>query len=456
MTSRRKFLQAGTAATAGFFIVPRHVLGRGFVAPSDKVNVGIVGVGGRGRKNIIELLKEDDVQISALADPAEYWDLANFYYRSKAGRGPVRQMIEEERPDAPKISEYEDFEKMLAEESELDAILCATPDHTHAYVSIKSMQAGKHVYCEKPLTHNIWEARRVSEVARETGVATQMGNQRHSSGDLRDGVEHLRAGVIGDIQEIHAWVPATRWNNYLEGVPTEATPIPKGLNWDLWLGPRADRPFHETYAPVTWRDYWDFGLGALGDFGCHDMDAATWGLDLPLPSKIQVRPAGKNSELLTPYGEIGYYEFAGKDGKPDIRLNWYSGGLQPRRPDLLPTSEKLTSRGEMYIGSKGIMVFGGKDYVRIYPEELRPTEVPTTLAASNGHHRDWIDAIKGGPQASSNFEYGAHLTEITLLGVLSLRLGGAMIDWDAENMKARGLPEAERFIEESVRGGWEM
>ncbi|MBX2816498.1 MAG: Gfo/Idh/MocA family oxidoreductase [Saprospiraceae bacterium] len=456
-SNRRNFIRTSTTTAAGFMIVPRHVLGRGYVAPSDKVNIGVVGVGGRGRKNVIELLKEDDVQITALADPCEYWDLAAFYYRSMAGRGPVKSMIEDARPDDPEASEYEDFEEMLAEERDLDAILCATPDHTHAYVSIKSLQAGKHVYCEKPLTHNIWEARRVAELARETGLATQMGNQRHSAANLRSAVEHLRAGVIGDIQEIHAWVPATRWNKHLlTGTPKESSIKPVGLNWNLWLGPRADRPFHESYAPVTWRDYWDFGLGALGDFGCHDMDTAVWGLELPLPSKIQVRPAGHNSDTLTPYGEVGYYEFPNSDNKPPIRLNWYSGGLRPRRPDLLPSDQDLSSRGELYVGTEGIMVIGGPQYIRIYPESLRPASVPSVLAPTSGHHRDWIDAIKGGAPASSNFEYGAHLTEITLLGVLSLRMGGQMIDWDAKNMQARGLPEANRFIEEPVREGWEM
>lgn len=454
--SRRMFLNSAAKVAAGFMIVPSHVLGGpNHIAPSDQVQVGVVGVGGRGRKNVIELLKEKDVRISAIADPARYWNLADFYYRSEAGRAPVAAMIEADSAQS-RPAEYEDFRDMLDQEESLDAVLCATPDHTHAYVSIKAMQAGKHVYCEKPLTHNIWEARRVSQLAQETGLATQMGNQRHSTPGVRRVVDHLRSGILGDIREVHAWVPATRWINELVKPPhSSASPVPYGFNWDLWLGPRSYRPFHDWYSPVTWRDFWDFGCGALGDFGCHDMDAATWGLDLALPTKIQVRPAGFSSSEITPYGEIGYYEFPHPDGG-SIKLNWHSGGLKPRRPDLLPDDVQLPRRGEMYIGEHGIMVVGGPDIVQLFPESLATGDIEETIAPTKGHHRDWIDAIKGGDRASSHFEYGAHLTEITLLGVLSLRLGGQEIHWDAKAMKAKGLPAADQYIQEPVRAGWEM
>ncbi len=453
--NRRKFIQAQATMMTGMMILPRHVLGgKGFIPPSDRVLIGVVGVGGRGRQNAAELLKQEDVQVVAIADPARYWNLANFYYRSEAGRDPVRKMIESQSPD-DKVQEYKDFRKMLEQEQDLDAVLCATPDHTHAYVAIHSMEAGKHVYCEKPLTHNIWEARRVSQLARETGLATQMGNQRHSTDGVRKVVEHLRAGVLGDIREIHAWVPATRWINELSGLPTSTSPLPYDFDWDLWLGPRTYRPFHHWYSPVTWRDFWDFGCGALGDFGCHDLDAAVWGMELGLPTTVQVKPAGFSDGNITPYGEIGYYEFPHPDGG-HIRLDWYSGGLQPRHPDLLPDDVELPPRGGMFVGEKGIMIIGGSEILNLYPEELASIEVPEILSPTQGHHRDWIDAIKGGPPASSHFEYGAHLTEITLLGVLSLRLGGRLIHWDRESMEAQGLPEAEPYIREPVRSGWSM
>jgi predicted dehydrogenase len=230
------------------------------------------------------------------------------------------------------------------------------------------------------------------------------------------------------------------------------------LNWDLWLGPRSSRPFNEAYAPVTWRDFWEFGCGALGDFGCHDMDAATWGLDLPLPDSVEVHPAGFSNENITPYGEIGYYSFGRGQGKDPIKLTWYSGGLQPPQPEITPQDFKFSRRGAMYVGDKGIMVTGGSPEPRVFPDDLyaAPPASAATIAPSNGHHRDWVDAIKGGPAASSNFEYGAHLTEITLLGVLSLRMGGQKIYWDADKMKVKGIAEADQYIQEPVRPGWEM
>lgn len=458
--SRRKFIKQSTSASAGFLIVPRYVLGgKGFTAPSDMVNVGIVGVGGRGRQNVANLLALEDVRVSCMADPAEYWDLSEFYYRSSAGRGPVSDMIDQHysaKDMAGDVKEYEDFRVMLEQESDLDAILCATPDHTHAYVCALSMRAGKHVYCEKPLTHNIWEARLLKSLADETGLATQMGNQRHSSSSLRDVVEILKAGVLGKIKEVHAWVPATRWIVDLKEIPTEERTLPHGFNWDLWLGPRAMRPFHDYYTPVNWRDFWDFGCGALGDFGCHDMDAPVWGLDLDMPATVEVKPAGFSNAEITPYGEIGYYDFDTSDGP--LRMMWYSGGLQPAHPSLAPQDYNLPRRGALYVGENGIMISGGQDSPRLFPESLANDFTPPepTLTPSNGHHRDWIDAIKGGPQASSNFDYATKLTEITLLGVLSLRLGGERLHWDAAAMKVTGNSDADPFIKEPIREGWEF
>jgi predicted dehydrogenase len=455
-------MKSAALSAAGMMIVPRHVLGGpGYTAPSDQVNVGVVGVGGRGRRNVSALLQLDDVRVSAIADPAEYWELFDFYYQSKAGRGPVKEMIDTHYAGKnidSKVAAYEDFREMLDKQPELDAVLCATPDHTHAYVSLLSMRAGKHVYCEKPLTHNIWEAREVAKVARETGLATQMGNQLHSTDGIRQTVEYLRSGAIGAVRRVHAWVPAGRWTSGLRGLPEDNSPIPWGLNWDLWLGPRAMRPFHEAYAPVSWRDFWAFGCGALGDFGCHDMDSTVWAFDLPAPESVEVRPAGYSDADIIPYGEIGYYQFPARGEEPPLHLTWYSGGLRPPRPEQVPDDFTMPGRGVLFEGEKGIILCRGNQAPNLFPKSLREDFTPPepSIPRSKGHHRDWIDAVKGGPAAGSNFEYAARLTEITLLGVLSLRLGGEKIYWDAKQMKVKGMPEADVFIREPVRDGWEM
>jgi predicted dehydrogenase len=461
---RRKFIKSAALSSVGLMILPRHVLGgKGYISPGDKVNIGIIGAGGQSMFSIEELLKLEDVRLTSIADPSNYWT-NDILYSFDTGRGPTKKFIEafySGKTPNYKIAEYEDFRVMLEKERSLDAIVCATPDNTHAYVSILSMRAGKHVYCEKPLTHNIWEARKVRDVARETRLATQMGNQGTSDDNLRLTVEYLQSGAIGTVREAHSWVPATRWLPGLSGFPKETSPVPQGFNWDLWLGPTAWHPFNKVYTPVKWRDFWEFGCGALGDFGCHDMNSTTWAFNLTTPESVEVFPAGNNkSREIAPYGEIGYYHFAARGKQPEFNLTWYSGGLRPTLPDMLPKDFSLSSRGAMFIGDKGIIINNGgtSSPPLIFPESLRSTTNPPvpSIPRSKGHHREWIDAIKGGPAAMSNFEYGARLVEIVLLGVLSLRLGGKKIYWDPDNIKAIGLPEADEIIREPVRKGWEM
>jgi predicted dehydrogenase len=470
MNTRRQFLQsaarttaAATAAISFPTIIPRHVLGGPrYVPPSEKINIAVIGVGGKGKQNTKELLNHDDAQVIAIADPAAFWDVNGFYYKTVAGRGPVKQMVEEHyatKTPNHKVAEYEDFRELLAKDSSIDAIVCSTPDHTHAYISVLAMRAGKHVYCEKPLTHNIWEARLVAQVAKETGLATQMGNSGHSTDGIRQTIEYLRAGAIGTVREAHSWVPASRWNPGLKGLPEGESPMPKGLNWDLWLGPREPMAFHEALAPVAWRDFWMFGCGALGDFGCHDMDAATWAFDLPAPETVEILPAGYSDANIAPYGEIGYYHFPARGDQPPLKLTWYSGGLRPEHHEALPENFTLPRRGVMFVGEKGVIQCDGAGgQPRLFPEAVRTgfTAPEPSIPRSKGHVRDWLDAIKGGPPASSHFDYAARLTEITLVGVLSLRLGGKKIHWDAANLKATGLPAADPFIQEPIRKGWEF
>lgn len=458
--SRRQVLKS--AAIAAATIVPRSVLGGpGHVPPSDRVNVALVGAGGRGLQNARELMKLADVRVTAIADPAERWDLSNFYYRGVAGRTPVAAELDKHYQAVDprfRCRQHLDYRRMIDESAdEFDAVLCATPDHLHALVTLAALRNGKHVYCEKPLTHNIAEARLVAKVASDSGLATQMGNQGHSRDTMRLTIELLRSGAVGEIKEVHAWVPATRWNPALVSPPTTSQPLPAGLDWDLWCGPRQPPQFHSAYAPVSWRDFWSFGCGAMGDFGCHDLDSAVWGLELDLPRRIEMRPAGQTDPAMAPFGEIGYFDFD-HGSQTELRITWYSGGLRPPTPEVLPAGEQLPARGVLFVGSQGVLVCGGAGgQPDIYPESRRDSfAVPEPfLPRSAGHHRDWIDAIKGGPPASSEFSYAAKLTEITLLGLVALR-SGEPIDWDAAAMRAVGVPQADEMISGTYRRGWEL
>lgn len=460
MTTRRDFIKSTAAAISTFTIVPRHVLGGpGVVAPSDKVNIALIGAGGQGRTNIRALFQHADAQVIAVADPAESFSLENFYYKGMGGRKPLKAEIEKHysaKTPNYRCAEYVDFREMLEKEKDIDAVLCGTPDHLHAYVSVLSMRAGKHVYCEKPLTHNIWEARKVAQVAKETGVATQMGNQGHSRDTIRQTVEWIHAGAIGNVREVHAWVGSSRWNPSLTSAPKDKVQTPDGLNWDLWLGPRQERDYHPAYFPVAWRDFWDFGGVNIADFGCHDLDSACWALDLHHPETIEFYPAGNMDKHIGPHGCIGYYHFPATDNQPAVKVTWYDGGIKPELPPGL--TGKLPSRGVLFVGDNGLMLCGGAGGEPQLLPESRMAEFKQpapSLPRSKGHHRDWLDACKGGAPASSNFEYGARLTEIVLLGVLSLRTG-QKIEWDAEKMQAKGFADAEPFINEPRRKGWEF
>jgi len=461
--SRRQFIAKSTTLAAAS-IVPRHVLGGlGHISPSNQLHVAVIGTGGQGIVNIKKLLTHSDVKITAICDVARFWDNSNLYYRHNGGRQPAMKAIEDyyrqtgsEGYHGCKV--YVDFRLMLERsDKDIDAVVVATPNHVHAVASMAAIRAGKGVYCEKPLTHSVYEARRIAQAAREAKVATQLGNQGHSSDDIRRAVEWVRDGAIGKISQVYAWAGENRMPTFTER-PKETPPVPEGLNWDLWLGPAKERPYHPAYTPLLWHYWWDFGGGKLGNFGCHTLDTAVWALNLEHPTLVEASSTQLSKET-TPIAATCHYKFPARGAQPPVDLFWYDGGIRPPRPDCLELRRNLPRNGgSLLVGDQGAILSGvWSGSPRIIPEKkMRDYEQPrATIPRSLGHHRDWIDACKGGPPASSNFEYGARLTEIVLLGVVALRTG-TTLHWDGPNMKAINAPQVEPVIHGHFRKGWEI
>ena len=461
--SRRKFIAKSTTLAAAS-IVPRHVLGGSkHVAPSNQLNVAVIGTGGQGITNIRRFLTHRDVKITAICDVAQFWDNSDLYYRHNGGRGPAIKAIQDHyRKTGTEgyngCEVYVDFRLMLEKsDKDIDAVVVATPNHVHAVASMAAIRAGKGVYCEKPLTYSVYEARKIAQAAREAKVATQLGNQGHSSDDIRRAVEWVRDGAIGEIRQVYAWAGENRIPEFTER-PKETPPVPEGLNWDLWLGPAPERPYHPAYAPLVWHYWWDFGNGKLGNFGCHTLDTAVWALNLEHPTLIEASSTPLSKET-TPIASTCHYKFPARADQPPVDLFWYDGGIRPPRPDCLELGRELPRRGgSLMIGEKGAILSGvWSGSPRIVPEKkMREYELPpATIPRSKGHRRDWIDACRGGPPASANFDYGARLTEIVLLGVVALRTAKTL-QWDGPNMRATNAPEVEPVIHGHFRKGWEI
>jgi predicted dehydrogenase len=439
------------AAVSSIVILPGHVLGLGGAQPpSERLNIAGIGIGGQGASDLNELESEN---IVALCDvDADY-----------AGRTFERY---------PKAKRYTDYRKMLDEQQDIDAVVVATPDHTHACIAMAAMKAGKHVYCEKPLTHSVWEARQLTLAAREHKVATQMGNQGQASEHTRRLCEMIWDGAIGPVREVHAWTdrPSSGlFNEYWpQGVerPKDTPAVPTTLNWDLWLGPAADRPYHSAYVPFRWRGWWDFGTGALGDIGCHSLDPVFRALKLGHPVSVQASSTRVNKETY-PLASMVTYQFPARGEMPPLKLVWYDGGLRPPRPEELEQGRGMGSEGLLMVGDKGKMVFRrrGDDPVESLVPSSRAKEYgqpPQTLPRSIGHYKEWVEACKGGQPGGSNFDWAGPLTEAVLLGNVALRpelredLTTQTLLWDGPNLRFTNSDTANRFVKREYRKGWTL
>jgi predicted dehydrogenase len=462
--SRRTFLKAAGTTVAAPTILPRYVLGGpAYTAPSDKLNVGIVGAGGQGMTNLKAILDNDDVQIVAIADTALEADYSNSYHKHWGGRKPGYEVVtnyykeKASSQDYPDCQVYIDFREMLDKEKHIDAVCISTPDHTHYIIGKAAVERGKHIYVEKPLCRTIYETRKLTELAREAGVVTQMGTQGHAGEGIRLTVEWLRAGAIGTVREIHSWSEGASRGGAVNGPPKETPPIPEGLDWNLWLGPAEYRPYHPDYTPRSWRTWWDFGTGKMPDMGLHHMDPAFWALDLGYPEWTQSRGAWGDHDK-RPFAAMHYFKFPAKGDRPKVYLTFYSG-LMPPRPEELEDGRDFTGHGNgiLFIGDKGKMMcdgWGGAP--RLIPESrMQEYERPpkTLPRVKGGHHRDWLDAIKEGRQAGSNFDYAGPFTESILMGIVALRTGERLY-WDGPNMKTTNFADAEQYIIPEYYNGW--
>jgi hypothetical protein len=435
--SRRSFMSS-TAAVAAFTIVPRHVLGgSGNTAPSEKLNIAGIGVGGRGQGDIGEVSSEN---IVALCD-------VDFGHAA----GTFKQY--------PKARQYRDFRKMLdKEDKNIDAVVVATPDHTHAVAAMRAIKMGKHVYCEKPLAHDIFEVRKLTEAAREAKVATQLGNQGQAFEETRLVCEFIWDGAIGPVREVHSWCNRPISPRGLDR-PKDTPPVPETLNWDLWLGSAPERPYHPCYLPFSWRGWWDFGTGVLGDIGCHQFAPIFRALKLGYPTSVEACTSGVNSET-APLASIVRYEFPARGDMPPVKLTWYDGGLMPPRPAELEDGRRFGGADDnLYVGDKGKMLGH-----RLIPESRMKEykKPPATLPRSPGHHKEWISACKGGPPAGSNFEVSGPMAEVVLLGNIAVRMSqklyeeGLKLYYDGPNMRVTNVPEANEYIRRQYRKGWKL
>ena len=472
--SRRRFLKSSSLAVAGFYIVPRHVLGgKGFIAPSDKLNIAAIGAGGKGMVNLTNSFNNGTDNIVALCDVDD-------------------RQASAAREKWPKAKYYQDYRRLLQrrEARGIDAVIVSTPDHMHAPIAMAAMQLGKHVYVEKPLAHDIYEVRMLTQAAKRYKVVTQMGNQGSSGDDTRLVETWVQQGLLGDVHTVHTWTNRPVWPQGI-ATPTQAMPVPAGVDWNLWLGTAPYRNYHEAYMPFRWRGWWDFGTGALGDMGCHIMDVPFRALQLQYPEAVECSVGSVYVDFFTeahypdscPPASAIYLRFPARENKPAVDFSWTDGGILPKRPEELLPEEPFgdIDGGMLLIGTKGKLVAGmwGQKPMLLPSSRMRemtlpPAAMPLVEGGAHGHQQQWVKACKEGYGAytSSPFEIAGPLTETVIMGNLAVRSynyrepgadgksftnpGRKKLLWDGQQMKITNFDVANQFVKREYRRGWHL
>jgi predicted dehydrogenase len=470
-TTRRQFLQQGALAGVGFWAAGGVLLAER-KGPADKINVAAIGVGGKG--------ESDTQQAAKLGNLVAICDIDDDTLGKMSSR-------------FPKAEKFNDFRKMLGKmDKEIDAVVVSTPDHTHAPASIMAMKMKKHVYCQKPLTHTVFEARQMRETAKIMGVATQMGNQGTAADGLRRAAEFVQNGGIGKVKEAHVWTNRPIWPQ-APGLTTRPAPapVPANVHWDEWLGPAPERPYAKGYHPFAWRGFWDFGTGALGDMACHTANMAFMALKLKYPRSIQAENGEINSETYPAWARITF-QFPARDEMPPVKFVWYEGKT-PDGKNVLPSANlvagqgkreqgnavyfddskwqfsdgkkpKVVSSGSFLVGEKATLFspddYGAESFIVTQDGVERLTGRPEKMASNNGGDQgmkdEWGKAIRGGPVAYSNFDYAAMLTETILLGNVAMRAGGKLLEWNGPELKITNEKDANKFLHYEYRKGWTL